>query len=254
MLTPTQNTSSRQNLRGMRILVPRADDWGESVAARIRDRAGTPICAPLLETAPPADEHPLQEACRNWNAGGFDWVAVTSANAANALTRAGAHPVPGCRVAAVGPATARALSRAGLPAHLAPQNDYTAAGLATALLEETVPAARILLPLSEIAGKTLQEKLVAAGHDVTRVTAYRTLIRTPDTALKKLVANREVDVALVSSGSCADALAAGFSGEELAGMRLAAIGASSALALTRHGLRAHVVATPHTVEALLDAL
>lgn len=247
------DTGGPPHLAGLRVLVPRGGEWGAGVADGIRERGGVPVIAPLIRIAPPADPRALAAAIERWNAGAFDWLVVTSANTAAVLT--GARRPAGSRVAAVGPATARALRGIGLDADLQPPADFSAAGLARALVDAAGrDPVRLLLPVSEIAGDALEGALHGAGHTVERVTAYRTIPEPPDPGFDGRVgAGAEVDAILVTSASVAAAVARRFPG--LPGtVRLAAIGGPSADALAAAGRPAHVVAGTHTVEGLLDAL
>ena len=246
-------------LRGRRVLVPRGGAVGERLADGVRRRGGDPVIVPLVETAPPEDPAALAAAAARWNRGDYDWLVVTSANGAAAIAEAGARPGPG-RVAAVGPATADALREHGFAVAVAPDGDFSAAGLATALLaalDGTGPA-RLLLPLSELAGTALQAALAEAGHRPERVTAYRTLPARDGAPGEQLLdggapSAPDVDAILVLSGSGARELARRFAPLP-AHVRLAAIGRPTALALAEHGLRADVVAAEQTSDGLLDAL
>ncbi|MFV0434168.1 MAG: uroporphyrinogen-III synthase, partial [Leucobacter sp.] len=186
--------TARPDLRGLRILVPRAGSWGEGIAERIRRRGGVPVVAPLVRIEPPDDPGRLAAAVAELNDGAFDWLVVTSANAVAALVDAGMlnGGVERTRVAAVGPATARALRRSRIEVDLVPEADFSASGLAAALLAEvgsapgTAPEAvpaKVLLPVSDLAGDTLEVALRAGGHSVERVTAYRTVCAAPEPQL-----------------------------------------------------------------------
>lgn len=268
-------------LTGRRILVPRGGATGERWAAAIRERGGEAIVVALTETAPPEDPSALAEAVERWNRGAHDWLVLTSANGAHAVADAGARPRD-AEVAAVGPATAEALRERGFTVTLQPEHDFSAAGLAAALLDRiggaasgavgadpatarsagAVDARRLLLPLSEIASTELELALAAAGHAPERVTAYRTVPAPRDAPREAEIAAGGVDAILVLSGSGAAEVAQRFGpprtgapgGALPGGALLAAIGAPTARALAAHGLRADAVAARHTVDGLLDAL
>ncbi len=252
--------ANRAGLAGVRVLITRGGAAGERDAAEVRGLGGEPLLAPLTDIAPPADSGPLRDAAAAWNRGDYDWLLMTSANAADAFAAAGARALQSdtpaasasARIAAVGPATADALRAHGLDPDLVPPADYSAVGLAAALLELPLDGSlRFLLPVSELADRTLETALQGAGHRVDRVTAYRTLPAPRDTAIEERVARGEIDVILVLSGSGAHEVARRFAPLPPR-VRLAAIGAPSARALAEHGLVADIVAEPHTVSNLLD--
>lgn len=237
-----------------RILIARGGDAGERLAAAVRQRGGDPWIAPLIEQVPPEDPAALTAAVERWNTGAYDWMVVTSANGAAAVADAGADSVPSAGIAAVGPATARALARRGLEVALTPDAAFSAAGLAPALLDafgET--PRRVLLPVSEIAGTTLERALHDAGHAVDRVTAYRTVPAPENAEAAAAVRAGEVAAILVSSGSIAREVARRFPALPPE-TRLVAIGPPTAEALGAAGLRADAVADPHTGDGMVAAL
>lgn len=240
-------------LAGLRILVPRGGAWGEEVCAWIVARGGLPAMAPLLETLPSDVAPELASAVERWNRGEFDCLAVTSRNGVAALAAQGIRPVAGATVAAVGPATARALAEIGLEVGVLPAVDFSADGLADALVRSATGPLRVLLPISDLAGDALPESLRAAGHAVERVMAYRTRELPTDERLRAALAAGEFDAVLVTSSSAATALAGRYP-EIHPRTLLAAIGAPTARTLERNGMRADVVAGVQTACGLLDAL
>lgn len=250
----------RAPLAGRAILIPWGGARGESTAEAVRARGGEPVVAELLRIAPPRDPRALAASAERWNRGEFDWLVVTSANGAEAFVAAGGRARAGSRVAAVGPATAAALERCGLPAELVPETRFTGAGLAETLAAVAPEPASFLLPFSEIASETVERELRAAGHRVHRVDAYRTVAAAPSQSTIRRLASGGIDAILVTSGSAARSVAQHLGGALAlaarggARPRLAAIGGPSADALRDCGLSADVVAETHTVPGLLDAL
>ncbi|SJN11516.1 Uroporphyrinogen-III synthase [Leucobacter sp. 7(1)] len=245
-------------LTGLRILVPRGGDAAVRAEDAIRTRGGVPVRVPLIATVPPVDPAAFDAAIAAWNAGEYEWLAVTSAAGAAAVAAAGASPG---RIAAVGPATVAALAAGGLAATVRPVSEFTGTALGAALAAElgtasdTVPdqPTRILLALAEGAGTELERALQDAGHLVTRVTAYRTVPAPRDPARERTVATGHVDVILVTSGSVAREVAVRFLPLP-AGVRLVAIGPPTARVLAELGLTPDLVAERHTVPGMLDAL
>lgn len=264
-------------LRGLRILVPRGGAAGARIARLVRQRGGDPVIAPLTVTAPAPDAAALGAAVARLADGHYDWLVLTSATGAEVLAQqldaAGSSLPAATRVAAVGPATAAALAERGIAVHLVPEHDFSAAGLADALARrldpgpdeacatpsERVPL-RFLLPLSELADSGLERALAAAGHAVDRVTSYRTVAAPEDPALAARLAAGGIDAVLVLSASGAAETARRLAAPSspapamAPGFLLAAIGPPTARALAAHGLPATITATRHTVPGLLDAI
>lgn len=235
-----------------RVLVASGGSAGAHLAEAVLRRGGEPVRGPLIATAPPSDPGALAAAVDDWNERRYDWLAVTSANGAAAT--AAARPDAG-RFAAVGPATAAELQHRGIATVLTPADDFTAAGLADAMLAAfgAERKQRVLLPLSESAGTVLETTLREAGHEVTRVGAYRTVPTADDPALAAAIAAGAIDAILVTSGSIAREVARRFAPLP-PGVVLAAIGDPAARALSDCGLAAQIIAERHTADGLIDAL
>jgi len=141
---------------------------------------GEPIHTPLVDTAPAADRNAVRRAIHRLDQ--IDHVAFTSRNAVDHFLRelcaAGrdARALAGRTIAAVGEATAAALSRRGLAADLVGAGSG-AEGLLAAYASAGVRGARVLLPASDRARDTLADGLRAAGNRVEALVVYRTVAR-----------------------------------------------------------------------------
>lgn len=246
-------------LRGRHVLVTAGGELGERLVAGVQERGGTAVRSPLVRTERTTGAA-LGEAVARWNSGAYDWMVLTSAAGAAAVRAAGAVGAgagpgerDGRRIAAVGPATAAAVAEAGLRIDLVPARDFSARGLAAALLGELRTHARVLLPVSELASDEVESALAAEGHRVERVTAYRTLPAPRNPWVERAVGAGAVDAILVSSGSAARELAARFAPLP-EGTAVVAIGDPTAAALAAAGLTPAAIAVEHTAAGLLDAL
>jgi uroporphyrinogen-III synthase len=225
------------------LLVPRGGSWGATVAAAAAELGMTPWVLPLIESLPAPSEE-LEQALARLAAGDYDWLAVTSAAAVPALE--GVEIARGTRVAAVGYATAAALSAAGIDVHLVGD------GGADVLLEAwpLEPVGRALAVQSDLARPVLVDGLAAAGWQADAVVAYRTAPTRLSNAEEHALREGKADIALVTSGSVGRRLAdVGVP----ASTRLVAIGTQTADDVQAAGLEASAVADAPTVDALLRA-
>lgn len=229
----------------LRVLITRPEEQAEETAELVRAAGGTALVHPCLRLAPPADPQPLREALQDL--GRFSWVALASANAARlvapALLASAARP----RLAAVGPRTAASLQEQGLAVELS-ASAATAEGLAAALLEtlrqngRDPRTATVLLPRAAQGREALAEALIAAGVQVTCVTAYQMLPPAPGELdeLVTLIESAAVDLVPFGSPRTAEiALAAlGVAAPALLGrLTVGAIGPTTTAALTTRGVR-----------------
>lgn len=240
-------------LAGVRVLIPRGGQLGERLAAAVARHGGVPVIAPIIEFREP-DSAPLSQQCQRLTAGGFDWVAVTSATTAEVLTRHGVTAPPGTRVAVVGPATAGAMEAAGFTVDFMPKATFSAGGMLAEWPEPSVAGSpgSVLLPQSSIAEPTLADGLAARGFTVTTVTAYEPVVVPWNDGVRAQVVAGDIDAVLLTSASMARAVAA-----EVAlptSIVVACIGESTALGARAAGLPVHAVADMSTADGLVAAL
>jgi uroporphyrinogen-III synthase len=235
-------------LGGRRVAVTRPDAGalGDELAAR----GAEVVHVPLIEIADPPDGGmALRAALGRLDA--FDWLVVTSANGARAVAAAAAaHPA--LRLAAVGPATARALAAgAGRDVDVIatlPRVEGLLADLAG------LPPSRLLVAQADRAGTALADGLAAADHTVESVVAYTTRPRRPtDDEVARL---RTVDAVVFASGSAVEAWASALGTAEPAAVVV--VGPVTASVARRLGLTVTAVAAaPGPVgvaAAVVDAL
>ncbi len=111
-------------LAGCSVVVTRARTQAPSLVRRLERLGASVVELPVIAVADPVDGGAaLSGAARRLAAGGYEWVALTSGNAAARLLGVlGGRPVPpAVRWAAVGAGTARALAGAGIDADLVPR-------------------------------------------------------------------------------------------------------------------------------------
>ena len=111
----------------------------------------------------------------------------------------------------------------------------------------------ILTLRSEIAKPVLTKRLIAAGHDVRSVVAYRTVGVPVTERIARDVANGRINAILVTSGSVAQQVREQFP-EIPDGTLVAAIGPRTAKDARKAGLSVDVVAPHQTVDALIAAV
>jgi len=169
-----------------------------------------------------------------------DALVVTSANAARRLT--GAHVPKGVCVAAVGAATERALSVAGLEAHITGTQGARELAQTLALSR----GARVLFPCAERARTELADELAGREVTVERLVLYRTRARA------NISLAVDADARLYLSPSAVAAAAAWEAAHAPSARRLA-LGPSTAAALAAAGLP-HLTCAGTSAEDVLAAL
>ncbi len=251
----------KRPLFGRRIVVTRAREQASSLVARLTELGAEVIEFPTIRIRPlPAE--PLDEAIRCLPS--YAWVIFTSVNGVKhfwqGLRRAGldARALGGLRLAAIGPATAEALSAHGLEADLVPDS-YVAEGVAEALAARgPLAGVRVLLPRAAMAREVLPETLRAAGAQVDVIPCYETVPEAaPADGLIARIRAGEVDCVTFGSSSTVEnflSLVPADLVRETPGLSLAAIGPVTARTLAKHGLSADIQPEKFTIPDLVDAL
>jgi uroporphyrinogen-III synthase len=250
-------------LQGRTIVVTRAPHQADALALVLAEAGAMPVFYPCVDIAPPDDSAPLDAALQAAVAGAFNWLALTSANAAWAVSRRLAElglPLTifhGMRLAAVGPATAAAArDTLGLEIDIIP-DEFSSAALAQVLTP--LVDARVLLPLSSLAEKTLADALRAQGATVTCVVAYQTVIGSGGVDLPLLLRRGEIDAITLTSSSAATNLrrrVVDEGGDEtsLRQVPIGCIGDRTAETARAQGLRIVAVPEEHSLAGLVAAL
>lgn len=258
----TTADSTARPLAGRHIVITRPPERAPGMRRALEDAGARVTALPAIAIAPSDDDENLDAALRELAT--YDWIVFTSVNGVRALDKRLAalgltwDTRGRARVAAIGPATARALAAAGAPAEVVPA-EYVAEAIVEAL--GNVAGQRILLPRADIARKALAQELAVRGADVTEVAAYRTVPRRipPKELARALDAGRPDAITFTSSSTVLGLLqsldAARRAPEEaLRGVALAAIGPITAATLREHGLEPAIVAAEYTMPGLVQAL
>lgn len=257
-------------LAGRRILITRTRSQASALAAGLVEHGAIPIVIPAIEILPPTSFVALDETLAGLHE--FDWVLLTSANAVEAVARRARHLRLDLRprqLAAIGPATAAALTAAAiLP--LCPPVLLPPSAIAESLLEQLLPVlgarsstdgpAKISLIRAESARDLLPDALRAAGALVTIAAAYRTGVPVGSVeALRQSFsfAGEFADAVTFTSSSTALHLppllsAAGLS-LPAATLRIS-IGPATSATMRELGMAPHAEAAAPTIAALIEAL
>lgn len=242
-------------LAGRRIVITRARAQSSDLVQRLTALGADVVCAPVIRIEPVADLAPLRRAAAE--ARSYDWIVFTSANAVEiACTEPGAFA--GSNVAAIGPATASALERLGIPVALVPER-HVAEALAEALIARGVSGKRVLIPTAVRARAVLGDMLRAAGAAVEVIPVYNTVAAEGDAAtLAHDVASGQIAAVTFTSSSTVEHFATmvGPAAATSGRFTAAVIGPVTAATARELGVAAGglIEADPSTIEGLTAAL
>ncbi|HWE58699.1 MAG TPA: uroporphyrinogen-III C-methyltransferase [Solirubrobacteraceae bacterium] len=246
----------RRPLHGVTIAVTRAREQGSRLAERLRGLGAMVVLAPVISTR--ALPGPAPELDR------YDLICFTSPNGVEALferlegegldSRA-FPPRTQARVAAIGPATARALRQRGIVTDVMPTR---AVGEALAEALGNVPVTRALVARAREARDVVPEALRERGAEVDVVPVYETVVEElgPEQAAAVAAADfitftsaSTVRNFLASVGGAAAWLTRGQSRP-----RAVSIGPVTSDELRVHGLQPDIEADEHDIDGLIAAI
>ena len=242
-------------LSGVSIAVTRARAQASGLARRLEALGATVVQAPTIRVQPISDPAPAAI-----DPSAYDLICVTSANGVAGLFERlddGVHPrgdaraLASTRIAAIGPATTRALAEHGIVADVVPER-AVAEALVQALADLQVT--RALIVRAREARDVLPDALRARGAQVDVLAVYETLAE--PLSPRTLQAVRAADyVTFTSSSSVRFFLqAAGGDAGLSAATRIVSIGPITSASLREHGLEPDVEADPFDVEGMIAAL
>lgn len=247
-----------RRLEGVHVLVTRPKERSEELCFLLEDEGAAVACLPLLELLPPQDPRPLRSAAEQLQR--YAWIVFASPSAvqafAEAVREAGtARQLARCKIAAVGPQTARAARGYGLEVTKEAETS-TGLGLFEAIKDALSPQDEVLLPVAEDGRTELFEGLVDMGIRVARVCAYRSAKVEVDSAIAAELSRQPPQVVIFGSPRTAEAFleSLGELGRRLAGeAKVVAIGPTTASALGQLGIPVAAVAQRPTPVGLVDA-
>lgn len=244
----------RLPLRGLRILVGRSRPQPSRVA-RALARLGAEVHEhPRLRSAPAPRPDRIDLAFQSLDV--RDWVLFSSpAGVARFWAEAAERGLDvrclgGARIAALGKATADALTRRGLLPEVRLRTfdmDTVAAALAEHL---PLAGSSILFPREVHLESPVASFLRERGATVDEVEIFRTVVCDP---LEVPQIDRDADLVVLPSSTAARAVAAVF-GERTAGTLAVAIGPRTAVAATEAGFELAAVAEEQSVRGVVEAV
>jgi len=253
-------------LFGKRVLVTRPRDQAAELVDRLNALGAEAIESPMIAILPPDDPGPLLDAAAN--AGSFDCIVFTSANAVEAFMTAlldGSRDIRALKgpvLCAVGTATADRLSRYGIKVDLVPSEFRAEAVVSTLMAQRPVTSLHVLLPRADIGREVIATQLREAGAEVTEVIAYRTVLqegpRANEPDIYGMLLDGRIDVVTFTSASAVRNFLKVYGSDQAVDLLnttiVATIGPVTAETATQLGIRVEIQPTTYTIPAFVDAI
>lgn len=264
---------STHPLQGLRVLVGRARHQASALSAGLRNLGAKVIEIPFIEIRKPVSYRPLDSALQHLE--NYDWMILTSVNGVEALwerskrLKLGKKQFKHLQIAAIGPATSKAIRKAGLNVDVVP-DEYVAESVVKSL-KNKVKGKRVLLARAKVARDVIPRELRKLGAEVDVVEAYETII--PKSSRLRLQAvlkdpkRRPTVITFTSSSTVKNFVellrkGAGHGGPRprkpvpstFAGIQFASIGPITSFTLRELGLPVNVEAKDYSIPGLITAV
>jgi uroporphyrinogen-III synthase len=248
-------------LAGVRVLVGRARHQASALSCELRRLGATVLEIPFIEIRKPRSFKPLDSALQNLR--GYDWLILTSVNGVDAMwdrlskLRVSKASLKLLRVAAIGPATKKAIEQRGVKVNVVPK-EYVAESVVRSL-RRRAKGKRVLLVRAKVARDVIPRELRLSGAEVDVVEAYETIVpRSSRMRLRLALKNprmRPQVITFTSSSTVRNFVTLfGSRRASLDGISLASIGPVTSSTLRELGLRVDVEAAEFTIPGLVAAI
>jgi uroporphyrinogen-III synthase len=274
-------SAKRYPLSGVRVLVGRARHQAGALSSELRKLGATVLEIPFIEIRQPQSFKPLDAALKNLAQ--YDWLILTSANGVEAMwkriaklnlefpaVREAHEPSPfagltaasaarGLRIAAIGPATKKAIEKRGVKVDVVPK-EYIAESIVRSL-RRRVKGKRVLLVRAKVARDVIPRELRRAGAQVDVVEAYETVV--PESSRTRLQAalkdpSRRPHIVTFTSSSTVnnfmELLGARGKRTSMNGILTASIGSVTSSTLRGLGFSVDIAAKEFTIPGLVAAI
>jgi uroporphyrinogen-III synthase len=264
-MTRNSKPAGTQPLTGLRVLVGRARHQAGALSGELRKLGAQVVEIPFIEIRRPRSFRPLDSALRNLSE--YDWLVLTSVNGVEALwermakLRLGNGSLRHLRVAAIGPATKKAIEQGQVKIDVVPRQ-YVAESVVRSL-RRRIKGKRVLLVRAKVARDVIPRELRKAGAEVDVVEAYETVI--PESSRARLrraltsPSQRPHVVTFTSSSTARNfvALLGGATAKRKTnfnGIRFASIGPVTSSTLRQLGLPVDIAASEFTIPGLVRSI
>ena len=250
------NWFERLPLFGQRIVVTRDRRQSAELAEPLESLGAEVLLLPVIEIREPSDPKPLDAAIAALAS--YDWLIFTSANGVRYFMDRLDHSPHDlrslkARICAIGPATKAAVEALHLKVDLMPA-EYVAESLLEAFAKENLEESKILLPRAAVSRDLVPRELAARGAHVDVVETYQTVAPLDLPTRARAILDRAPHWITFTSSSTVTNFIAAAGREALAKIKIASIGPITSATLRQHDVEPSVVANPHTVAGLVDAL
>lgn len=257
-LRPTLNWFESKPLFGKNILVTRSRTQASKLSADLNAYGANVTEFPTIEIVPADDYDDLDTAINELSS--FDWIIFTSVNGVDYFIQRlrdqnkDIRELKGLKIAAIGPATAKALEDLQLMVDYVP-SEYRAEAILEGLCAKGIQGKKVLIPRALVAREVLPEELMRCGAEVKVAPAYKTIQPKLDLDLLR---QTRLDVITFTSSSTVTNFVQAVGQDNLKtvlnGTIIASIGPITADTVKSFGLNTDIMPDAYTIPGLVEAV
>ena len=247
-------------LFGKGVVITRPEKQSGELTRLLSSRGARVINFPVIQIVPPEEWSVLDRAIEKL--GSYRWIIFTSANGVAFFFRRlkelgkDSGALKGIKIAAIGPATARAVEALEICVDLVPE-EFVSEGVVKAFSELDLQGCSVLLPRAQEARDVIPEGLAGMGATVDVATVYRTIGTDRDPSeLIKLFKEGAISALIFTSASTVVNFLK-IMGTDLqlpSQVKVATIGPVTTAAAIKAGLPVHIRQRRSSIPELVDAL
>lgn len=248
-------------LFGKTLVITRPEEQSEAFMQGLLERGAEPFLFPVIETMPPEDWKPLDNAIQKLES--YDGLIFTSVNGVKFFMRRlkekgkDVRELKGLRLYAIGRKTEQAVNALGIRVDVVPE-DFVAESLIESMGKENIKGRKFLLPRATVARETLPDQLREQGAAIDVAPAYQTVQpQTNADELTRRLKEGSIHAVTFTSSSTVTHFMELVSAKlqpQLAKIAVACIGPVTAKTAEQAGLKVDIMAEEYTVDGLIAAL
>jgi len=248
-------------LAGKKVIVTRAREQASVLVEKIEQLGAEAVEFPVIKIVEPESYEPFDAILGSINS--FKWIVFTSVNGVDCffnrmkIKGVDIRSLYGCKLCAIGDATADKLKDMGLNVDFVPEK-FTTAYLLEGLLEIVQPGEKVLLARADIASPELYKGLVEAGISCEDLVVYRTVPEDADKdRVLSMIKGGKIDYITFTSSSTVRNFVSIIGCDNLAmlkGVKILCIGPVTEQTARDIGLDVTAVADEYTIDGLVNKL
>jgi uroporphyrinogen-III synthase len=244
-------------LHGKNILVTRPQEQAFEFASMLINEGANIYLLPTIKIIAANDFTHIDSSLSN--IGNYVWIIFSSVNGAKfflerlKFLNIDIATLQGCKIAAIGPSTAKLLESSGLNIDFIPKH-HTSTALAKEM--DNIAGVSVLAPVTDISTNSLREILEAKGARLDEIVYYYT--RKNEVALEYIKKTFKSDIHIVTFTSSSAVTSLIDLTEplhiDLNEYCIACIGPGTAETAKEHGLDVSIIGNPYTLDGLLNEI